>query len=108
MITHRPYGLEHPYAHSADQRVPVLPLAGETCRLGVTAAPEVVAVHCEWEGRPLAMRPREVDAADAAALAGGEGHLAEAQAGMLEADGSWTVVTPALERGAATPIASWR
>ena len=38
MIIHRPYGIEHPYATSPDQRVPVLPLAGETVRLGVLAA----------------------------------------------------------------------
>ncbi|CAI9403183.1 glycoside hydrolase family 31 protein [Nocardioides sp. T2.26MG-1] len=98
-ITHRPHGIEHPYAHSADQRVPVLPLAGTTCRLGVVADPSVVAVRCEWDGQVLPMLPASADAADAAALAGGEGHLAEAQAGMLAADGSWTVETPVLEEG---------
>ena len=35
MITHRPHGVEHPYASSPDQRVPVLPLAGESVRIGV-------------------------------------------------------------------------
>jgi len=103
MITHRPHGIEHPYAHSADQRVPVLPLAGTTCRLGVTADPSVVAVRCEWDGETLEMSPRTVEAADAAALAGGEGHLAEAQASMLEADGAWTVETPVLQPGRRHP-----
>lgn len=102
LITHRPHGIEHPYAHSADQRVPVLPQAGTRCRLGVTADPSVVSVRCEWDGadgQVLEMVPRTVDATDAAALAGGEGHLAEAQASMLEADGAWTVETPVLEEG---------
>ncbi len=99
MITHRPHGIEHPYAHSADQRVPVLPLAGTTCRLGVVADPSVVAVSCEWDGEVLAMTRGSADAADAAALAGGEGHLAEAQASMLESDSAWTVETPVLHEG---------
>ncbi|ABL84125.1 TIM-barrel domain-containing protein [Nocardioides sp. JS614] len=98
-VTHRPHGIEHPYVQSADQRCPVLPLAGSTCRIGVTADPAVVAVRCEWGDQVLAMTPRTVDAADAAALAGGEGHLAEAQANMLEADGAWTLETPVLVEG---------
>ena len=36
MITHRPYGVEHPYATSPDQRVPVLPMAGESVTAGRT------------------------------------------------------------------------
>ncbi len=98
LITHRPYGIEHPYATSADQRVPVLPLAGTTCRLGVTADPSVTAVVCEWsDGTRIPLAPYAPDAADAAALAGGEGHLAEAQASMLESDGAWSAETPVLE-----------
>ena len=100
LITHRPYGLEHPYAASADQRFPVLPLAGEACRLGVTAAPEVTAVACLWDDgfttTMLELAPYQADAADAAALAGGDGHLAAAQAGMLATEGTWSVVTPPL------------
>lgn len=99
LITHRPPGIGHPYAHSADQRVPVLPLAGTSCRLGVTADPSVVAVRCEWDGKVLPMTPGSADSADTAALAGGEGHLAEAQAGMLAEDGAWTIETPALVEG---------
>ena len=37
LVNHRPYGLEHPYATSLDQRVPVQPLDGESVRLGVQA-----------------------------------------------------------------------
>jgi hypothetical protein len=44
MLIHRPYGIEHPYANSPDQRVPVLPLVGVQLRLGVVASPDVTAV----------------------------------------------------------------
>ncbi|TCC20579.1 TIM-barrel domain-containing protein [Kribbella sindirgiensis] len=94
MITHRPYGIEHPYASSPDQRVPVLPLVGEPVRLGVVASPDVTSVVCEWGTTTLELTPAQATAADAAALAGGEGHLSEAQAKALGSDDSWSVVTP--------------
>lgn len=94
MLIHRPYGIEHPYANSPDQRVPVLPLVGEPLRLGVVASPDVTAVVCEWGSLTLDMSPAETAAADAAALAGGEGHLSEAQAKSLGADDGWSVMTP--------------
>ncbi|TCM45053.1 TIM-barrel domain-containing protein [Kribbella sp. VKM Ac-2568] len=94
MITHRPFGIEHPYAVSPDQRVPVLPLAGQQVRLGVVVSPDVERVVCEWGATELTLTPAKADTADAAALAGGEGHLAEAQATSLGADGGWSVVTP--------------
>jgi alpha-glucosidase (family GH31 glycosyl hydrolase) len=94
MITHRPFGIEHPYAASPDQRVPVLPLAGEKVHLGVVASPDVARVVCEWSSTSLEMSPATDTAADAAALAGGEGHLSEAQAKSLGADSAWSVVTP--------------
>jgi len=104
LLRHRPYGVEHPYATSADQRVPVLPEAGETVRLGVMAEPEVSGITCEWQGAAgttvaLAMQPAIASADEAAALAGGEGHLAEAQAAQLEANGGWTVQSPPLQAG---------
>jgi alpha-glucosidase (family GH31 glycosyl hydrolase) len=111
LLRHRPRGIEHPYATSADQRVPVLPLVGERVRLGVIADPAVAAVTCEWQDVTdasaggsgdvvrLALTPAVPDAADAAALAGGEGHLAVAQASQLQADGAWAVVSPAVEGG---------
>ena len=102
-LIHRPHGLEHPYATSADQRVPVLPLAGEACRLGVVARPDVTAITCTWEDGDssveIPLAAYQPDAADAAALAGGEGHLAAAQAGMLESDGSWAARTPPVGEG---------
>ena len=39
LVSHRPYGIEHPYAVSPDQRVPVLPERGRTTTLGVEAGP---------------------------------------------------------------------
>jgi alpha-glucosidase (family GH31 glycosyl hydrolase) len=93
MITHRPHGIEHPYASSPDQRVPVLPLAGSPVRLGVVASPDVTRVVCEWGSAELEMSPADATE-DAAALAGGEGHLSEAQAKSLGSEGGWSVETP--------------
>jgi alpha-glucosidase (family GH31 glycosyl hydrolase) len=98
MITHRPHGVEHPYATSPDQRVPVLPLAGETVRLGVLAS-DVDAVTCEFDGSSLPMAPAVTSASDVAALAGGDGHLSAAQAGALGGEGGWTVESPVLVAG---------
>src|SRR5690606_2935760 len=62
-------------------------------------------VACEWTDlssgttTTLHLAPAQVSAADAAALAGGDGHLAEAQAAVAGADGGWTVDSPVLEAG---------
>lgn len=102
-LTHRPRGIEHPYATSADQRVPVLPLDGQTVRLGVVARPDVTAVTCEWQDADgvqlLTLTPATTSAADVAALAGGDGHLAEAQAAQLTSDGAWVVQSPPVRTG---------
>lgn len=100
-VSHRPYGIEHPYAASIDQRVPVLPLDGQTVTLGVSAAVSVHAIECRLEAyhdgvsstQILHLAPAQPAAADAAALAGGEGHLAEAQTASLGGDGGWSVAT---------------
>ncbi|MFC7595941.1 TIM-barrel domain-containing protein [Terrabacter sp. GCM10028922] len=104
LVTHRPYGIEHPYAVSPDQRVPVLPHVGRSTTLGIQAAPEVTAVVCEWRGRDggaavqsLSLEPVTASVADAAALAGGEGHLAEAQAASIGGEGAWAVESPVLD-----------
>jgi 1,3-alpha-isomaltosidase len=97
MITHRPYGVEHPYATSPDQRVAVLPLAGETVRLGVLA--DADAVLCEFDGGKIPMSRATLAEADAGALAGGEGHLSAAQAGALGGEDGWSVESPVLEAG---------
>lgn len=101
LVGHRPHGAEHPYATSIDQRVPVLPLDGESVTLGVRAAVAVHAVECELETEHDGVRSRQIlrltparpSAADTAALAGGDGHLAEAQAAALGDDGGWSVTT---------------
>ncbi|GIF63727.1 hypothetical protein Ais01nite_17620 [Asanoa ishikariensis] len=98
MIRHRPHGIEHPYATSLDQRVPVLPLTGQRVLLGVWADSDVTAVVCEWRVRDglveLPLAPHAGSSADAAALAGGEGHLAGAQASALGGEGGWAVESP--------------
>lgn len=95
-LRHRPAGIGHPYASSADQRTPVLPLVGEPIRLGAEAD-GVTDVRLTWQvtgpdgvvrAVEVPARPAETDAADAAALAGGEGHLAEAQAAQLAVSGA--------------------
>ncbi|OJV82209.1 MAG: glycoside hydrolase family 31 [Cellulomonas sp. 73-92] len=103
-VRHRPTGDGHPYAASPDQRVPVLPQAGEPFSVGVVASPEVEAIACELAGpdgglATVPMEPGAVTGADAAALAGGEGHLAEAQAAQARASGTWRATLPALPAG---------
>ena len=107
LITHRPYGIEHPYATSPDQRIPVLPLLGQVTRLGVQVGPSVTRVTCEWASEKgdvcmtstLALAPAQASARAAAALVGGEGHLAEAQAASVGGSGGWTVDSPPMEPG---------
>jgi len=107
LVTHRPYGVEHPYATSPDQRVPVLPLVGQVTTLGVQVDPSVTRVTCEWRSETADSRmtttiplfPGQTSAAAAAALVGGEGHLAEAQAASVGGSGGWTADSPPLEAG---------
>src|ERR1044072_5309998 len=77
LIRHRPHGIEHPYATSLDQRIPVQPLVGESVLLGVQAMTELTSLTCDWESPSagpvtLHLTPHAADAADTAALAGGE------------------------------------
>jgi hypothetical protein len=48
LLLHRPYGIEHPYATSLDQRIPVLPQTGEPVLLGIQALADLESVTCEW------------------------------------------------------------
>ncbi|MDO8122297.1 glycoside hydrolase family 31 protein [Isoptericola sp. b490] len=102
-LQHRPHGVEHPYAASADQRTPVLPVAGERVRLGVVVDGPAGAPRCEWQDASGAVQVLDLapagPSADAAALAGGEGHLAEAQAAQLADEGGWAVTTGPLAAG---------
>ena len=104
MIRHRPFGSEHPYAVTGDQRVPALPVDGESCELRVRASAAVVAVSCEWSGgtgtgvetRPL-LPPSSMSGDDEAG--GDGGHLAAAQARSLADRSYWSVTTPPLAAG---------
>lgn len=99
-LLHRPRGAEHPYAASADQLSPTVPLAGEPLRIGaVRPGAEAVSVELATAGgtRVLPMEPSRSAAAAALALAGGEGHLTSAQAGALDVDGAWTCRIDALD-----------
>src|SRR5665811_33596 len=77
-------------------------------RLGVQVDPSVTDVTCEWQSAAadlrmtttFALAPEETSAASAAALVGGEGHLAEAQAASVGGSGGWTVDSPPMESGA--------
>lgn len=95
-ITHHPFGNGHPYAISADQRNPVFPVAGDPLWLGAVTQGDVKSVTCEFviDGHAESIaceRASEADRnADAAANAGGEGHLAEAQESSLHGeDDAW-------------------
>jgi len=48
LIHHRPFGSEHPYLLTDDQRVPARPIAGEPIELRVLAPDQVEAISCEW------------------------------------------------------------
>jgi alpha-glucosidase (family GH31 glycosyl hydrolase) len=108
LISHRPYGIEHPYATSPDQRVPVLPLVGQVTRLGVQVEPSVTEVTCQWQTATtnghvtttLPLTPQHTPAAAAAEAVGGEGHLAEAQAAHAGEAGGWAVNSPVMAAGA--------
>ncbi len=107
MIRHRPYGSEHPYAVTADQRTPVHPQAGESATLGVTAALGVTAIACLWTRTnengssttiELPLQPVSAVADMVSAHVGGEGHLAAAQAKAQRSGGrTWQVITPPLQ-----------
>lgn len=107
MIRHRPLGTEHPYATTADQRIPAQPESGDAVVLGVRAAATVTSIRCEYiaasssgeQSRSFELHPVEQSEQERAAAAGGEGHLAAAQARGNGASGHWSVEVPAVEAG---------
>ncbi|HVU91014.1 MAG TPA: TIM-barrel domain-containing protein, partial [Jatrophihabitans sp.] len=81
----------HPYDTSADQRVPVRPLAGETVELRVLAAAAVTEVSCEWDdGKQVHVLPLTRVADRPAGPSGAEGHLAAAAAPRRGAGVPWS------------------
>ena len=93
-ISHRPGGSGHPYATSADQRVPVQPLADRPVWLGVVASNDIDEVWCEVcdnTGAPRRLAASRRDDASASGV-GLDGHLAQAQAAAGDVDGvAWQV-----------------
>jgi 1,3-alpha-isomaltosidase len=101
-LLHRPRGAEHPYAASADQLSPTVPMLSEPLRIGaVRSAAQTVSVELVTEAgsRLLPMDRSRSAAAAALALAGGEGHLTSAQASALDVDGAWTCLVELLDPG---------
>ncbi|WP_202879535.1 glycoside hydrolase family 31 protein [Serinicoccus kebangsaanensis] len=99
LLTHRPAGSGHPYADSPDQRVPVRPLVGEPVRLGLGGPASLAEVTCHWraagEAEQLLPMRWEGDDGSGLAHAGGEGHLAAAQAGASgSGPGRWVCDSP--------------
>lgn len=90
MIRHRPTGAGHPYADDTEQRSPVVPLAGETVRLGVRTSPDVESVDVEIvvDGD---VRTSSLDAVarSSRGQAVDGGHLASAQARTARRAGGW-------------------
>jgi alpha-glucosidase (family GH31 glycosyl hydrolase) len=97
---HRPRGVEHPYATSADQLVPPIPLAGAPLRIGaVRPGATAMTVEVMWADggtETVEMQRSDSGAAQAIAMAGGDGHLGAAQAASLDTPDAWTCVLPAL------------
>lgn len=93
VITHRPRGIEHPYARSLDQLTPAIPLAGQPLTIGATTSEPVQSMTCVITTpageQTLHMNPVNGADSDAALLAGGDGHLAAAQQAALDADNGW-------------------
>lgn len=93
LITHRPRGIEHPYARSLDQLTPAIPMAGQPLIFGATTTEPVASMVCviTWPDHDQRLEMAPVDGldSDAALLAGGDGHLAAAQQAALDADNGW-------------------
>ena len=93
LIVHNPYGVEHPYARSLDQLSPSIPVVSQPLVIGVIVEEKVDSVHCvivtEDDQTVLVMHPVDGEDSDAALLAGGTGHLAEAQQAAMKADNGW-------------------
>jgi 1,3-alpha-isomaltosidase len=100
MMRHRPFGSEHPYATTDDQRVPPRPMVGEPVELRVRTDTSTGSVVCEWQGTrgPEFFELHRVTEASAAHSASGT-HLAAAAAAHPRGGAHWSVVVPPLETG---------
>jgi alpha-glucosidase (family GH31 glycosyl hydrolase) len=102
MIRHRPFGSEHPYAVTEDQRVPPRPRAGEPVLLGILAGASVTEVRCEWQtdGTTASLPLRRGGAQAAPAPSGPGTHLAAAALRTRGAGVAWQTQAPPLAPGA--------
>jgi alpha-glucosidase (family GH31 glycosyl hydrolase) len=102
MIRHRPAGRGHAYLLEPDQRVPVIPVAGEPVELRATTrgevAPPIVDLWVDGARSAHAMEPAPVS--DGTAPRSSEGHLAAAANGRV-APGlrAWRCVLPPMGAG---------
>ena len=82
MLSHRPFGTEHPYPYDLDQRVPPRPLPGEPYEIRVLSDEHVVVVFDDGtavEAVPTDPATVELDhGARPAPAAGSAGHLSVA------------------------------
>lgn len=103
---HRPRGAEHPYANSADQLDPAVPMVGQPLRVGaVHPGTSRLTLELRWADAALPELQEPLSKvsqgnADSVALAGGDGHLEEAQAASLSTDTAWTITLPTLPESA--------
>jgi alpha-glucosidase (family GH31 glycosyl hydrolase) len=103
VIRHRPLGSGHAYSRTNDQRVPVLPLAGEPIELRVHAAPTVQAIIAEWDDGiavcELVLAPMSSQEPSNLSTVEDSTHLSQAFAETITRKGSWATSTPALLAG---------
>ena len=104
LLSHRPWGTEHPYRYDLDQRVPARPVAGETYEIRVLAdasVESVCAVFDSGETVPLhRVAPADLvtdHGPPPAPAVTGDGHLAAASSAAADTDGRtvWVCVVPA-------------
>ena len=96
---HVPEGRGHPYDHGDEERVPLLPIAGEPVRLGIVPGCPPAGAVVEIETRAGARECLALAPSDAAGpVIGAEGHLASAQAAAVGPTG-WTATIPRAPEG---------
>jgi alpha-glucosidase (family GH31 glycosyl hydrolase) len=105
VIRHRPFGSEHPYLITQDQRDPSRPLIGEQIRLGVLASAAVTHIRCEWQvdggSVELHLRRDEPEMKPPATGTSGDSstHLAAAASRSGGSGTAWCTIAPGLEHG---------
>jgi 1,3-alpha-isomaltosidase len=105
VIRHRPFGSEHPYLVTDDQRVPPRPLAAEPIELRVLAPAGVGQISCEWVSagsvRTFVLSPRLLTPPEPPGSQEGDDstHLAAAAGGPARRGTPWSVLVPPMGSG---------